>query len=290
MGLQPLGARPLIEVDMPHYAVELTQKQALLQDAPHFYAQALPESETAQWEALALVLHDLARHHPQHCTLNITGDHWHWQNRLLGVDTEFRYGDPATLPHAPLDWVGRQVQEDVLILANDHAAGFPLVAGQLCFANMWCLDDKIGQSFLAIHEPVPLFAAQLGRPSTLLLERMKLERPVWRLNWSIVSNNWLNLSTLFAAQNRESKQQVTATNAGERCFLRVERQGLARLPASGAVLFTIHTYLSALAEECRSSDRARLIHGTLHSIPPDVLAYKGIAPFYVPLCEWLQRR
>jgi len=288
MGLQPLGARPLIEIDAPLYGGELAQKHALLNDDPCYYTQAMPGSEAAQWEALALVLHDLARHHPQHCTLHIAGERWHWHNHLLGVDAEFCYGDAATLPQAPLDWVGRQVQEDLLILAGDHTAGFPLVAGQLCFANMWCLDEKLGQSFLAIHDPVPLFAAQLGRPSTLLMERLKLERPVWRLNWSIVANNWLNLASRFAEQNRQSKQHVTAANAGERCFLRVERQGLARLPESGAVLFTIHTYLSALAEECRDHDRAERILGTVRSIPPDVLAYKGIASFHDSLCTWLE--
>jgi len=34
----------------------------------------------------------------------------------LGETTTFTPGDAATLPLAPLDWVGRQVQEDLLVL------------------------------------------------------------------------------------------------------------------------------------------------------------------------------
>ncbi|MBC8159705.1 MAG: DUF3445 domain-containing protein [Roseiflexaceae bacterium] len=289
MGVQPLGARPLIELEPAQYRAELTQKLALLAQDAHYYSQTLPLSLPAQWEALGLVLRDLVRHHPQQFALQTEGARWRWHNRLAGETTAFVYGDDQSLP-APLDWAGRQVQEDLLLLSDAAEAGFPLIAGQLCFANMWCLDEKIGQPFLAIHAPVPSFGPQLGRPSSLLLERLKPERPVWRLNWSIVANDWLNLTSRFAEANDSTKQHVSARNAGEQCFLRVERQGLVRLPASGAVLFTIHTYLSALAEECQDHERARRILGTLRSMPPEMLAYKGITPFLEPLCAWLERR
>ena len=39
---------------------------------------------------------------------------------------------------------------------------------------------------------------------------------------------------------------ITAQNAGRRLFTRVERQTVFRLPKSGAILFTVHTFVKPL--------------------------------------------
>lgn len=288
MGLRPLDQQPLIEIDAAHYQGELALKAAIIASDVLAYVRALPGSEAAQWEALALILVDLARHAPESFALETTGDWWMWHNAYLGSTTRFRYGDPATLPHAPLDWVGRQVQEDLLLL-DGNVPGCPLIAGQLCFANMWSLAEKLGQSFLAIHDPVPLFAAQIGRPSDLLMARLKAQRPVWRLNWSLTATARLNLAPWFAADHLHSKHAVTAKSAGEQCFLRVERQGLARLPQSNAVLFTIHTYVAPVGDEARNLVRAQRLLGVLRTAPETVLAYKGITPFAAALRAYLEQ-
>ena len=64
---------------------------------------------------------------------------------------------------------------------------------------------------------------------------------MWRANWSVVEN-----ATLFHPQPRERLPDLTAENAGEKLWLRVERQTLRRLPASRAVVFTIRTLLRRL--------------------------------------------
>lgn len=284
MGIQPLGPRPLIEVDFAQYITEIAHKHQLLAIHGAYYSETLPGNEAAEWEVVGLVLHDLARHHPEHFALDIEGGVWHWQNHVLQTESRFHFGDSGDLP-APLDWVGRQVQEDLLVLAGEEP--FPLVGGQLCFPNMWSLNEKIGQPFLEIHSPVPQFAATLGRSSSLLMARLKPDRPVWRLNWSIKTNDWLDLSMRHAAADERSKHAVSPENAGESCWLRVERQGLARLPASGAVLFTIHTYLSRIAD--LAPEHIQRLLGVLRSAPADMLAYKGITPFAEPLCAYLER-
>lgn len=287
MGVQPLGERPLIEIDPAHYHAEQAQKHALLAADEAYYAQALPGSEAAQWEALALVLRNLANHYPQHFLLNTTGDLWQWQNHLLKREYTFRFGDLEALS-MPIDWVGRQVQEDLLLLGGEEP--FPLIAGQLCFPNVWSLKEKIGQPFLEIHAPVPHFATTLGRSSSLLMVRLKPERPVWRLNWSIKTNNWLDLSTRHSEADQQSRQGITPENAGESCWLRVERQGLARLAISGAVLFTIHTYLSPIADLASNPVHAKRLLGVLRTAPADLLVYKGIASFAAPLCAYLEQK
>jgi dimethylamine monooxygenase subunit A len=183
--------------------------------------------------------------------------------------------------------VGRQVPDDLLLLDGDPSSGFRLLAGQLCFPNGWTLSEKIGKPLLAIHDPVPGFAAKLGPPTLKLHEFLKPDRPVWRLNWGIKPTGQLDLSGRAAEFVRQQEALVTAENAGERCWFRVERQSLSRLPETGAILFTIRTYQSPVAD--LTPEQKRLTLGNLLTAPEQVLAYKGILPFRDPLVTWLER-
>ena len=59
-------------------------------------------------------------------------------------------------------------------------------------------------------------------------------------------------------------------------FFWVERQTLRRLPRSGAVLFTIRTYVNTLAEVLAADERAgaNLLHA-LNEAPEALKGYKG---------------
>lgn len=288
MGVQALDSGCLIEIDQEHYQSELMLKNELLLNAYHDYFQALPESELMQWDVVELVLPNMAFHYPQHFTLSRDGANWTWHNQLLGEETRFVFGKSETLPQAPLDWVGRQVQEDLLVLQRTEEGGsMVLVAGQLCFPNAWCLDDKMEHSFLDIHQSVPLFAEYLGRSSTLLLDRLKIGRAVWRLNWSLKATNRLNHTPRFHHEELQSSQEITHENIGERCFLRIERQALTRLPRTNAVLFTIHTYQSSLAQVVNSVERACRLFNVVKTMPEEVLVYKAMSPFAPALLSYL---
>jgi hypothetical protein len=289
VGARPLGGpERLCVVDTARYRAELALKREILATDLDYYVKSSPASAAAEWEALELVLRSLAEDWPEHFALT-EGPRWRWENRLTGESLAFRPGEGADLPHAPIDWAGRQVQEDVLVLSGDAAAGFPLIAGQLCFANRWCLDDKIGRPLIEIHAPVPGFAEQVGRSTGLLMERLKVGRPVWRLNWSVLVSDELNRATRFEDALDMGKAGVTAENAGERCFFRTERQTLSRLPRTGAVLFTIHTYIAPIGRLAADPQwRAKML-GTLHSAPPELIAYKGMASFAPALQAYLEK-
>lgn len=286
VGARPLADAPRIEVDPAEYRAEVAEKEAILAADHRYYCQALPGTEAMQWEALDLLLGDMARAHPQHFTLEVAGDTRTVANRLLGTRVAFRLGDAASLPLAPLDWVGRQLQEDLLLLSAEE--GFPLVAGQLCFASRWCLDEKMGFPFAAIHDPVPGFHEQVGRPSALLLERLKAGCPVWRTNWSLAPTDQLNMASCFGPELDALRAAITAANCGERCFFRVERQTLSRLPQTGAILFTIHTYRAPLAALAADPEWARRLLAAVESLPPPFAAYKGIAAYTDALTAYLR--
>ncbi|GER89579.1 hypothetical protein KDW_37410 [Dictyobacter vulcani] len=290
MGTRALGKGFVIEVDPACYHAEITLKQRLLNDDTSYYFQALPHTEPLQWDTLTYLLPHLAACYPQHFSLTMQTEHWIWHNHLLQECVTFQPGVHASLPLSPLDWLGRQLQEDLLLLDGSVDGGIPLVAGQLCFPNSWCLEEKLGQSFLHIHDPVALFAEQLGRSSQLLLERLKVGRPVWRLNWAFRTIDRLDITPRTAHEIQQSYQTLTPETIGERCLLRVERQTLSRLPTTGAILFTVHTYQESVAELTHNVKHARRMASVLRSTPAEVLAYKGIAPFADLLLDYLQLR
>ena len=294
MGVQALGGNHLIEIDPDHYHSELALKNELLTKHYTDYFRAAPGSEQMQWEVLEMVLPVLAHDYPQHFSLARDGDYWSWQNSLLGSEDTFRIGAISSFAVPPLDWLGRQVQEDLLILSGED--DMPLLAGQLCFPNSWSLEDKMGKSFLTIHHEVPLFAERIGRSSNLLLERLKAGRTVWRVNWSIKTTPQLDHLVRLSHQVQRSYGDdliaanlsgLTLENIGERCYLRVERQTLSRLPRTHGILFTIHTYQSPLARVAANAEHAHRIAGVLRSTPAAMLDYKGITPFIDILLTYL---
>lgn len=291
MGTHPLAeGEGRVEVG-PEYAAEVALKRCLLAGHPAYYFRALPGTEAAQWEALGLLLDDLHRLNDERFFLEKTGDQWHWRNGLLGEETAFVFGKAETLPLAPLDWVGRQVQEDLLLLAGTPPA---LVAGQLCFANDWSLEEKLGLPFAAVHAPVGDSVAPMLRAAGTFVERLPPNRPVWRLNWSFKHSPDLDQTTRHAprlkAELAALAPTLTPDTIGERLFVRVERQTLTRLPRSGAVLFTVRTHQRRLAAEAADPDRAARMRATLRSTPPGLLDYKSITPFLRPLLRYLAEK
>ena len=78
-------------------------------------------------------------------------------------------------------------------------------------------------------------------------------------------------------------------NPGERCFLRLERQTLSRLPATRAILFTIHTYNIPIAAVAADPDHARRLAGNLRTMPPALQRYKGLDRYADALLAYLDR-
>ncbi len=292
MGTTPLpDTDPLIEIDA-HYRAEVSLKKQLLTDRPDYYFQALPGHEIAQWEVLDVVLHDLARHNPDYFSLRQNGDDWYWTNHILNQKTTFVFGDAATLPVAPLDWVGRQVQEDLVLLAGDDSV---LVAGQLCFANDWCLTEKMGLPFWQIHAPIVPIVEPMILAAQKFMARLTVGRPVWRMNWSVKVSNDLDMTSRHTPANRQRLANLlpglTPDTIGHQVYLRVERQTLTRLPRSGAILFGIHTYQNLLADEIAArpgaADKLARVFATT---PPAMLDYKSMTGFMPALMTYLSQK
>jgi len=80
---------------------------------------------------------------------------------------------------------------------------------------------------------------------------------------------------------------VTAQNAGDRVHLRVELQGLWRLPRSNAIVFGIRCYLISLRELSSVPKWARRVHRVLRDLHPALVDYKGLTRYRDAAVAWL---
>ena len=278
MGLMPLELKDWIEPDA-QCAVELKEKERLLTERHAEVFAVLPEADPGSAEALALLVEHLPSRFPELYRRN--GD------RLDNLATGQRWVIHDTPLH-PLDLAGRLVQEDLCLMQwQAHTQVYHLVGASVCFPTRWRLADKIGKPLNTIHAPIPGYAAQLATTMDKFFDRLKVERPVWRLNWALMDD-----PTLFqpTGQGRTGvNTDITPENAGDTLWLRMERQTLRRLPHSHDILFTIRVYVRPLAHLATQPDRAAQFAAALRALPPSMRLYKSLPPFIEAALTWLDR-
>lgn len=165
--------------------------------------------------------------------------------------------------------------EDLCLLQPDAAGAHVLTAGAVGFPTDWRLADKLGLPLTAVHAPIHGYAEQLATGVDHFL-RTLLPGPIFgRANWFVVPTAaWRYLPGDAPA---ERFAHVTAANAGETLFVRCERQTLRRLPATGAVLFTIGIAVAPLGG--LPGDVVARIAGAVTALPAGEDERRA-APFY----------
>ena len=159
---------------------------------------------------------------------------------LPGLGFEFAGGEVrrpdgvwVTLERAdPLATLGRLVQEDFCLM-EAGPEGHVLTGAVLCFPSGWRLAEKFGRPMMGIHVPVKAYTEEIGARVQRLLDGVQPGRPLMR-GTAHFSDAPLH--------NPRGEAEDRALH-GAAPFIRVERQGLVRLPESRAVAFSIHSYL-----------------------------------------------
>ena len=260
------------------YADEMAEKQVLLRERHQDVFAALPESDAARLETLHEIIANLTAYAP----------HWFARNGETVVNAlTGETWDLAAPSCDPLELAGRLVQEDLCII--QHGESGPIfTAATLCFPSRWRLHEKIGKPLAAVHGPVPHYAEKLAAPVDRFMARVKPGHIASRLNWSV-----LDSPAMFQPGGKWRQQTdsaITSDNAGERLYLRVERQTLRRLPQSGAILFGIrvHSYQMARAITARA-DAVRLAEAVC-ALPDATVHYKSLKVYGAALLGWLDER
>lgn len=135
----------------------------------------------------------------------------------------------------PLATVGRLVQEDFCLLEKRGEAHV-LVGAVLCFPASWSLAEKFLRPLGRIHAPVSAYDEDIEARVQRLFDGVRPGRPLWRFNAL-----WYEAPDLFQPRSETAPRRAEAP--GKAPFLRSERQTLLRLPRTGAVVFSIHTYV-----------------------------------------------
>jgi hypothetical protein len=188
----------------------------------------------------------------------------------------------------PLDLAGRLVQEDLCLMQLDAAHGvYRMVGASLCFPTRWRLADKLGKLLNLVHGPVPGYEEELASTMDRFFTRLKAEKPVWRVNWGLIDD-----PTLFQPTGHGRKglnPDITVDNAGDKLWIRMERQTLRRLPRTQDILFTIRVHVRPLRELATRPERAAELASTIRSMPEPMRLYKSLPPFLDAVLSWLDQ-
>jgi dimethylamine monooxygenase subunit A len=279
MGLVAVPETAWFEID-ERYPPELAERARLLAERRAEVYGAEPDSDQARAETLAMLIEHLTRVHPGWFEHNATAI----RNRLTG-----EHWDLASID--PLELAGRLVQED-LCLIETSPDGPRLTAAMLCFPSRWRLHEKLGRPLAEVHGKVPFYGDRLARPVDRFMAHVRPDHIAARLNWSVMDD-----PTLFQPTGKwrtahdipSHGATITEQNAGDRLFLRVERQTLRRLPVSGAVLFGIRVHVYPLAKAVTSPAIAACLAAAVRALPEAMAHYKSLPMFQAALLAWLDR-
>ncbi|CAM6093039.1 unnamed protein product [Calypogeia fissa] len=289
MGVEPLDPEDWIEIDI-FYDEEVALRRDVLETRKEISVAshpAYPQAVEANWEVLELLVEFLPKRFPSRFAVTGGGNVIHNLSSGEVFDISDRSQDP-------LDISSRLVQEDLcLMMKVDGELRF--VSGAVLFPQRWSLQEKLGMNMKDIHLPVPLYE-EIGPKVNAFMDRLKVGKPVWRANWTIVDDPTLfqpmteeDIYGALQGRIRELDDQITVSTAGTRLFTRCERETLMRLPRTGAILFTIRTYIKPLSVfEPRPALAAKMVQG-LRAFPEPISKYKTMASYYHLALEYLQQ-
>ncbi len=279
MALRSLGHHDWFEIG-PDRPAQMAEKRRLLRENHAAVFQSEEGSEVAAQELAEL----LADYLPTHFPAVYARDGETFRDRI-----EDQSWDLAASGLHPLDLAGRWVQEDLLLLQRQRAdQPFRLIAGSLCFPTRWRLADKIGRPLRAIHDPVPYYGERLADPVDRFFDKLQPGHGVWRLNWSLLDDGALFQPNGHGRTRRD--HGITKDNAGDKLWLRVERQTLRKLPHSGAVLFTVRVHHRPLSELSGRGEPAGRLAAAVRALPDPMRTYKSVGVFADALLAWLDRQ
>ncbi|MFA5956011.1 DUF3445 domain-containing protein [Hyphomicrobium sp.] len=271
-----------------HYVSEMRDR-AMVLDADPGRCQALAHMMPAQWDMLELIMTSLARDYPDLFTLERDGAHWHWINRPLGIDQKFTFGEVNTLPYEPMEYIGRQTQGD-FSLQDQRDNQLWMDAGIITSQADWSLDFDVGMNFFEWHGPVPLaHEAGVFERALKFLLNLQIGSPVRRLNWTMTINPRLDTSPENYHKWGKDRTTITPENVGKKLHLRVELQGLFRLPRSNAIMFSIRGYLMSLEQIVTVPKWGRRLPRVLATLPPELVDYKALGRYRATAIDWLSK-
>lgn len=262
MGLKPLDLSRWIEIDET-FKTQVAKKKDILKNHQDLVLKIEPMASPAVLETQELLKEHLLSYFP---------NKYSFADSIFKVDSNDSYkisNDPTEALKNMSQWV----QEDFAFMSPESPSR--LVGGCICFPSRWNLPQKMSLGSDAIHAPVPKFKETVAKATNQFLERIQVEKPMWRLNWTLH-----DCPEIFTPFPDEGRSDLTSSNILEHTYLRMERQTLRRLPKTNFVLFTIRTYIFPLKDVVSDPQRKIALKSTLDHLPIETANYKGMRKFF----------
>ena len=262
VGLEPIEEADWLEIDNL-FDSEIELKKKLYESYYKEIHQELDLSLKSQQELLEMLKTHLNQYHPNH--------------KFTTTETS-----------APLKNASLMVQEDLVLMLPKKEKYF-LGAASLCAPSNWSLKEKFNGSLLELHKDVPSYEREIGNRVNNLFNKLPNDRIFQRFNWSIYEE-----ATLFQPAKSKSfverSKTITNKNAGDRLFIRVERQTIRRLPKTKAIAFTIRVHVDPLSSIKDDLSLVRDLKKALKNLSEGMKRYKSLGPIETPLVGWLDNR
>jgi hypothetical protein len=169
------------------------------------------------------------------------------------------------------------IGEDLVVLARENNE-WRIVAGAVIFPSRWRLSEKLGKGMDAVHAPVPGYELALAPYMTATFDKIGVDRPVWRKNWS-----------LHSTADLHQPISIHEPAAPENYWWRTERQTLTRAQSGDFLYFTIRNRAEPLSWIKNDPDSATLFAETLASLAPETVEYKGLVKDHQAIIDYLRR-
>ncbi len=264
MGLRSLEDEHWLEFD-EDLAAQIPERLDLAISARDVVYQELPGYRSAIEELVSLIVANLLTHHSS-------------RHLLQGQElTHFPTSTTINLqsPSVLLD-IASIIGEDLVVLAREDGE-WKIVAGAVIFPSRWRLSEKIGKGMDAVHQPVPGYEGALAPYMTATFDKITVDRPVWRKNWSLHSTADLHQPT-----------SIHEPAHPENYWWRTERQTLTRSAIGEYLYFTIRNRAEELSQIKENPDASIAFAQTLETFSPETIEYKGLLRDHRAIIDYLR--
>ena len=186
---------------------------------------------------------------------------------------------PRDFTAPPLRRAASLVDDD-LCLMEQREGGWTLTAASLCAPSFFSAAEAVGKSLAQLHGPVTGFGERLLPRVARIFDALAPDSIVERRNWSVVASGELFLPDSTPVRARQPL--IAPEDADRELYLRMERQTLRRLPATGGLLFTIRIWRHPLEDLRAHPDRLAAFAAAWDRVMRDegqtFRDYKGLGP------------
>jgi hypothetical protein len=169
------------------------------------------------------------------------------------------------------DQIALQLREDLVVHRIDDNQDFVCLA-HICFPSNWHPEEKIGKSFVEIHQDVPLMRLDNSKK---LVEAMIYKSPYERSVWTIIFEYSINGHPIYQKKEFDIKNPEI--------YVRWERQIIIGFPEIKAVLFVI---CQNIIEENDINKNA--LYQSLKNMKREHILYKGLDKSYDNVLKYLK--